>query len=92
MSSNRRRRRLLDVQPEVDKLRNAHKVVDPAKTYSVRLPDGSIFQATGAELLETADATVAVADAQLAGDIDASVRALRRLGFDFPKDAPPASA
>ena len=71
-----------EIPPEIEKLRDARKVIDPAQMYRLRMPDGSIVSTTGAELLETAAAAVAVADADRAGDDEAMRQALARLGLD----------
>ncbi|MBV8270168.1 MAG: hypothetical protein JO252_27915 [Planctomycetaceae bacterium] len=70
-----------EIPPEIEALRDARTVLDPARTYRFRMPDGSIVSATGAELLETAAAAVAVADADRAGDDEALRQALARLGL-----------
>jgi len=70
-----------EIPPEIETLRDARTVIDPARTYRLQMPDGSTFSATGAELLETAAAAVAVADADRAGDDEAMRQALARLGL-----------
>jgi hypothetical protein len=67
------------IPPGLDELRKARSVVDPARTYRMRMPDGSIFETTGTEMLASADAFVAMADAQLAGDLDGMRRAASRI-------------
>jgi len=44
------------IPPGADRLRDAHKTIDPRRTYRITMPDGSTFTTTGAEMIETADA------------------------------------
>ena len=44
------------------------------------MPDGSTFTTTGAEMIETADAYIALADAQQAANKRGMVKALARIG------------
>jgi hypothetical protein len=76
-----RRPNFADVEHLIEPLRGASKVIDPETIYRLKMPDGSIFKTTGAELLETAAASVALADADRAGDDDGMIRALKRLGL-----------
>jgi hypothetical protein len=46
-----------------DKLRHARQHIDPFGTYTLRLPDGSVFECDGASAIATAEASVAVVDA-----------------------------
>jgi hypothetical protein len=63
-----RRPELPEIPPEADKLREAHRVIDPERIYCLELPDGSLGRWTGEQLLETARNMVALIDAQRAGD------------------------
>lgn len=72
---------LKDVEPTIEQLRGASKAIDPKAIYRMKMPGGPTLQYTGAELLETAAASVALADADKAGDDDGIVRALKRLGL-----------
>jgi hypothetical protein len=66
--SERRRAGMPEIPPAADKLRDAHKVIDPNRTYAIEMPDGSVHESTGAELIATADDFTALVDAQRAGN------------------------
>ena len=68
------------IPPEVDMLRRAVKIIDPYRTYQLAMPDGSTFTTTGAEMIETADAYIALDDAQRAANWRGMVKALARIG------------
>lgn len=72
-------RRAAPIPPEADRLRDAHKVIDPHQTFEMAMPDGSTFTTTGAEMIETADAFLALVDAQRAGNKRGMVKALERI-------------
>ena len=72
-------RERVPLPPQVEQLRDAHKVIDSNQSYRLMLPDGSIFESTGAEMIATADAYVALADAQKAGDERSIRKALERI-------------
>ena len=59
--SKRKRRQwgMPAIPPGADRLRDAHKTIDPRRTYRITMPDGSTFTTTGAEMIETADAFTA---------------------------------
>jgi hypothetical protein len=70
MSRRKKPRRLFrnrpDAPPEfpserVAQLERARDFVDPFQTYRMELPDGSIFETTGAELIATAEAAASLA-------------------------------
>jgi hypothetical protein len=61
--------------PPVDRLRRAVEAINPAARYRHVLPDGQVFEATGAELLETAGMMLAMADARESGDQAAFAKA-----------------
>src|SRR5687767_5663586 len=67
------------IPPAVEALRGVRSAVTPWETYRLRLPDGHVEQATGAELIDLADAMTALADADRRGDRDGMRRALRKL-------------
>ena len=67
------------VPPGADRLRRARGVIDPNAVYRAILPDGQVISQTGAAMIETADAFVALADAQEAGDEEALRQAVLRL-------------
>jgi hypothetical protein len=67
------------IPPGVEQLRHAIETIDPSATYSVKTPEGQVVTSTGAELLATARACVAIADAHEAGD----KAALRRAALAF---------
>ena len=73
------------IPPGAELLREAPKVIDPAKTYRLRMPDGELFESSGADLLETAAAFLALADADRARDDDAIRRAVARIERDAMK-------
>lgn len=78
----RRDNSYVPMPPEIEKLRNARKVIDLTRTYHMRMPDGTIFSATGEELLETAEAFLDLADACKTNDYNAIRDAIERLGFN----------
>jgi hypothetical protein len=71
--------------PGIDKLRRARDVVDPARVYRLQMPDGSIFSATGAELIETAEAAVGLVDAAESGNMARQRAALARFEADLDR-------
>lgn len=72
-------RRAPKAPPEVEKLRDAHKVINPKQTYRIQATDGTLMEFTGAELIETADNAAALVDAMKAGDERAQKRAAKRI-------------
>lgn len=68
---------------EIEKLRNvaAGGKIDPNRKYRLDLGDGEIMEWSGAELIETAEATVAFADAEKRGDKAAMMAAMKRMGM-----------
>jgi hypothetical protein len=67
------------IPPEAEGRRDAPKVIDPARTSRMRMPDGELFEWPGAELLETAAASLALADADRAREEEAIRRAVARI-------------
>lgn len=65
--------------PEIERLRDAAKVIDPGQTYALEMPDGTVFRAKGSDLLREARLMVALADADAAGDEPAMRRAIEAL-------------
>jgi hypothetical protein len=80
MSVRNRQRGMPPIPPEVDMLRAAVKAIDPYQVYELVMPDGTVFRTTGAEMIETADAYIALADAQRAANKRGMVKALVRIG------------
>lgn len=55
--------------------------IDPKRKYRMDMGNGQILEFTGAELIETAEATVAFADAEKRGDKAAMIAAMKRMGM-----------
>lgn len=55
--------------------------IDPKRIYRLDLGNGEIMEWTGAELVETAEAAVAFADAEKRGDKAAMMAAMKRMGM-----------
>jgi hypothetical protein len=68
---------------EIEKLRAVagSGKIDPTRKYRIDIGNGQIMECTGAELIETAEATVAFADAEKRGDKAAMLAAMKRLGL-----------
>jgi len=66
---------------EIEQLRNAATSgkINPSQTYRMDMGNGKIMEWTGAQLLETANAAVAFADAQKRGDKTAMSEAMKRM-------------
>ena len=60
------------VPPGADDLRRVRRIIDPRAVYRAILPDGQVISQTGAAMIETADAFLAVTDAQEAWDVGRS--------------------
>lgn len=62
-----RERRIPEMTPEMkaslDKMRDSRAAIDPFRTYCMQMPNGQFVEATGAELIATAEATVSLHDA-----------------------------
>ena len=67
------------IPPRAGELRHARRFIDPAESFLLKMPDGSFFSATGAELLATADMFTSLIDAQRSGDVKRIRRALIRI-------------
>jgi hypothetical protein len=63
------------VAATVEKLRQARERLDPFATYRGRMPDGTLVEMTGAEMIADAEAYVAVADAIRRGEDPQVVKA-----------------
>ena len=63
----------------LERLRDAGNAIDAAATFRLALPDGSVLEVTGAELIATAGTLVSLADAQRVGDESGIRRAVERL-------------
>jgi hypothetical protein len=57
-----------EMAADMEKLRRARQVIDPFRTYRMRMPDGGVFEATGADLIATGEATTALIDSIHRGD------------------------
>ena len=68
---------------QIEKLRGAagSGKIDPKRKYSIDIGNGQIMEYTGAELIETAESTVAFADAHKRGDKAAMLAAMKRMGM-----------
>jgi hypothetical protein len=64
---------------QIEQLRAALARIDPDASYSLKTPDGQVISSKGAELIKTARACVALADAHRSGD----EAALRRAALAF---------
>ena len=62
------------------RFKNARGLINPAQVYRVAI-DGKVVQFTGAEMIETVEASTALMDAMQSGDTAAQYRALQRLGL-----------
>jgi hypothetical protein len=80
MSMRNRHRGMPPIPPEVDLLRRAVKTINPHQVYEMVMPDGTTVTTTGAEMIETADAYIALADASRASNWRGMVKALVRIG------------
>lgn len=71
---------------QVDRLRSSRATIDPFEVFRYGLPDGSIVEVTGAELIATAEAAVSLFDAIRRGDSARVVAAaLARLDRTFER-------
>jgi hypothetical protein len=52
-----------EVREALDLMRRIREVVDPSRTYRMRMPDGRVFEIAGADLIATSEAMIAVQDA-----------------------------
>jgi hypothetical protein len=57
------------------RLRQARQHIDPFGRYTLRLPDGSTYSATGADLIATAEASVRCVEAIGRGEAPSVIRA-----------------
>lgn len=53
---------------ELERLRKVREHIDPFQTYRLEMPDGSIRETTGADLIASAEAIVSVVDCIGRGD------------------------
>lgn len=67
------------IPPEVDLLRAAVRRIDPGQVYELCYPDGSTFRTSGREMIKTAQAYLALADAQQAGNKRGMARAIAKI-------------
>ena len=56
------------IPPRVADLHRVRHTIDPGAVYTVNLGNGQVLSSTGAELLATANALLALVNAQEAGD------------------------
>ena len=68
---------------QIEKLRDVavSGKIDPKRKFRFDIGNGQIMEYTGAELIETAGATVAFADAEKRGDKAAMMAAMKRMGM-----------
>jgi len=68
---------------QIEKLRDvaASGKIEIKRKYRIDIGNGQIMECTGAELIETAEATVAFADAHKRGDRAAMTAAMKRMGI-----------
>jgi hypothetical protein len=72
----------------VEKLKKAREAIDPFQTYRMQLPGGGVYEVTGAELIATAESSVALAESIHRGDDPRTIAAkFRRLDSTFDPEA-----
>jgi hypothetical protein len=87
-------REMPSIPPEADRLRDARKVIPPWQTFRIDMGGGRYQECTGADLIKTAEAFAALAEAQRRGDEEEIRRALKRIEADMDsievrQDPPP---
>jgi hypothetical protein len=72
--------------PELDRLRDARRVIDPGRVYGLALPGGTLYAVPGSALIETAEALLSLGDAMQSGDGRGARAAFDRVRADTGRD------